>query len=252
MIKFKLINKDHKGRIFGKMTPTDSSPIVIMGGFLSSAVIYRGMSRSLNQLTGRSVYVVKTRSSEWLLSVWMAGWTILLDRLDRTVKQALASTGETGLTLIGHSMGGVISRLYLNPEPLRGRTFNGLERVEHLISLGSPHYNLGNWQRGGPLSRWVEEHSPGAFFSPAIRYTSVAGRWIKGERSGNRQAAWVYDRYAEIGGEGDDWGDGIIPLRSALLAGSKQITLQGVCHYSPTGTPWYGTGEVIPLWWQAS
>ena len=228
----------------------NSAPIVIMGGFLSSAAIYREMGASLAQLSGRPIFIVKTRPFEWLFSTSMIGWRILLDRLDNTVKRAINTTTERKLTLIGHSMGGVVSRLYLNLEPLQGHVYAGLDRVDHLISLGSPHYNQGGTQRGGRLSRWVEAHVPGAFFSPAVQYTSVAGQWLAGDRSGTRMAAWAYARYAEISGDGAVWGDGIIPLESALLEGSQQIILEGVCHYSPTGAPWYGSEEVIPHWWQ--
>jgi len=48
---------------------------------------------------------------------------------------------------------------------------------------------------------------------------------------------------------GDVWGDGLIPVRSALLEGSRQIELDGVGHFVGFGGSWYGVPEVIARWW---
>ncbi len=50
-------------------------------------------------------------------------------------------------------------------------------------------------------------------------------------------------------GDGDVWGDGLVPVASALLRGSQQLTLDGVSHFTGFGGPWYGAIEVIPQWW---
>jgi pimeloyl-ACP methyl ester carboxylesterase len=223
--------------------------IVILGGFLSNAAIYRGMGRTVHQISGRPVWLVETQAIEWLATTSQAGWSLILNRLSRTVEQAFRSSNQCRVTVIGHSMGGVLARLYLSPQPFRSRNYNGLERVDRLITLGSPHYNRGGWRRGGSLSRWIEERYPGAYFAPEVEYISAAGRWMCGTQLGPHLAAWVYREYQAIGGDGTARGDGLIPMESALLNGSHQIILPGVCHFGFFDQPWYGSPEVIPRWW---
>jgi pimeloyl-ACP methyl ester carboxylesterase len=229
----------------------ENQAIVILGGFLSNQTVYREMSRSLRKISSRPLWLVDIRAVEWLASASQAGWSIILNKLSRTVDQAFRSTNHSRVTLIGHSIGGVLARLYLSPQPFRGQRHDGLERVDRLITLGSPHHNRGGWRRGGPMSRWIEERYPGAYFSAEVEYITVAGRWICGTQFGTRLAAWVYNEYQEIGGEGTTWGDGLIPVESALLEGSCKITLPGVCHFGIFGEPWYGSEAVIPRWWNA-
>lgn len=53
-------------------------------------------------------------------------------RLGRLVERVLESTGADAVDIVGHSMGGVVSRYYTNLEA-------GGDRVRRLITLGSPH-----------------------------------------------------------------------------------------------------------------
>jgi len=224
-------------------------PVVIIGGFLSYAWAYRGMQREISARTGQPVYIANIQGGEWLLSVSSLGWARLLAGLDRAVQQAARSVPGEKITLIGHSAGGVLARLYLSPDPFLGRSYRGLERVNHLITLGSPHHSQGGWRRGGQLSRYIEKRYPGAYFQPEVRYTSFAGKFLRGDRAGSRSQRWAYDRYKEICGQGDTWGDGLIPIQAALLKGSEQVILEDVSHYSIFGDPWYGSSAAIPRWW---
>lgn len=99
------------------------------------------------------------------------------------------------------------------------------------------------------MARWIERRYPGAYFAPQVNYVSVAGRFSRGNHSGSWRERWVFNMYKAIGGDGDAWGDGLIPTESALLNGSYQIILDGVSHFSSCGGPWYGREEVIPGWW---
>ncbi|HIE37653.1 MAG TPA: hypothetical protein EYH30_00465 [Anaerolineales bacterium] len=157
----------------------------------------------------------------------------------------LSTTGR--VTLIGHSSGGVMGRLYLSPRPFLGPAFYGLEYVDLLVTLGSPHYN---W-RGGRMRRWVEEQYPGAYFAPQVRYVSVAGKLLRGDRAGSLRERLAYRFYERLCGDGRAWGDGSVPVPSALLHGSRQVVLEGVGHFAGFGGPWYGTEGVVPRWWNA-
>jgi pimeloyl-ACP methyl ester carboxylesterase len=197
------------------------------------------------------VYVVNTRSADWIPSVVPAGWLYLLRKLDSTVREAVSHAPGRRVTLIGHSAGGVLARLYLSPEPFLGQVFRGLDPVDRLITLGSPHYNQRRWIHGGMMARWVDDRVPGAYFAPQVHYCSVAGKLLRGDREGSLRERHAHSFYEQIEGKGDVWGDGLVPVDSALLAGSQQVILEGVGHFAGFGGPWYGTEETIPSWWQA-
>jgi hypothetical protein len=224
-------------------------PIVIFGGFLSFSMLYAGLRDALAQLSGQPVWVVETSSYDWLPSIVPLGWAHLLSKLDRTVRRAVHDAPAGRITLVGHSAGGVLSRMYLSPEPFLGRAYGGLDHVNHLITLGSPHYNGRRLMYGGMMSHWVDRHYPGAFFAPRVRYTSIAGRLVHGDRNGTLVQQHAYTFYRAIAGAGDVWGDGLIPMSSALLSGAQHIVLGEVAHFAGFGPSWYGTPAVVKEWW---
>jgi pimeloyl-ACP methyl ester carboxylesterase len=219
-----------------------------MGGFASHSLIYTGMQNTLAKVAGQPVRVVRTQGVDWFPSVLPAGWPLLLNKLDRAVRSAVQDSPTGKVTLVGHSAGGVLSRLYLAPHPFLGRSYNGLQVVDTLITLGSPHNNR-HPLHGGQMSRWIERRYPGAYFGRRVRYVSVAGRLIEGKKEGTLPERHVYRAYRRILGQGDVWGDGLIPVRSALLEGAQQIVLDGVSHFAGFGRSWYGSAEVVPRWW---
>ena len=231
------------------MKVSENRQIIILGGFLSLAAIYKGLSKALSALSDQKVWVVDTRVFDWLPSISKVGWFLVLNKLDNTVRKAFKNSNLSKATLIGHSQGGVLARLYLRPEPFMGKRFLGMDHIDHLITLGSPHLNQGGLRRGGQMSRWIEHHVPGSAFSSRVRYTSVAGKYIRGNSTGSLFERFSYRVYKEICTVGDTWGDGIVPVPSALLPDSQQIILNGVSHYSLFGEPWYGSEEVLSLWW---
>jgi len=230
------------------MMPDSNSAIVFLGGFLSQASFYTDFRSTLSSVSGKRVFLVDTHVLDWLPSVSKWGWLLVLNKLDIAVKKAAKQYKNNKLTLIGHSQGGILSRLYLSDEPFLGKSFCGLDYVDHLITLGSPHQNQGGIQRGGHMSRWVQQRVPGPAFSPQVRYTSVAGKYVRGNPSGSRIERFAFRSYQRISTDSNAWGDGIVPVNSALLHDSEQIILDGVSHYSAIGEPWYGSEHVVPLW----
>jgi hypothetical protein len=55
--------------------------------------------------------------------------------------------------------------------------------------------------------------------------------------------------YRNSSGDANDQGDGLVPVRSALLEGSETVVLEGVAHGGAFGPRWYGTPEVVARWW---
>jgi pimeloyl-ACP methyl ester carboxylesterase len=226
-------------------------PIVIIGGILSFPAVYWGMRDALAQIAGRPVWIVETHGYDWMSSAVPSGWAHLLRKLDHTVHQAESESATGKVTLVAHSAGGLVARLYLSPEPFRGHAYRGLDYVDHLITLSSPHYYQRRTIHGGWLPGWLEKRYPGPYFAPQVRYTSVAGKLIRGNPHGSLREIHAYALYKELGGDGDVWGDGLVPVASALLCGSQQLILDGVSHYTGFGGPWFGEAEVIPQWWNA-
>jgi len=220
---------------------------VVLGGFLSTPRLYRGLVRTLAHESGAPVSVVGVGFASWLGAVSASGWSRILRELDRTVRRAAASSPTHRVTLVGHSAGGVVSRLYLSPEPFRGESFGGLDRVSRLVSLGSPHAGIA----ASPMRRFVGERYPGAFFAPRVAYLSVAGRAVRGNRGGSLTERLAAHAYARLGGDTDAWGDGLVPVSCALLEGAALLVLEGVGHAPPWPGPWYGTPRVVREWWAA-
>ena len=111
------------------MNSPPSQPIVIFGGFLTYPMLYQSMRRALEAVSGCPVSIIPTHSLDWLSSVSFSGVALLLDKLHRTIRQAAAGSSSGKITLVGHSAGGVFSRLYLSPEPFAGRRYAGLIRA---------------------------------------------------------------------------------------------------------------------------
>jgi pimeloyl-ACP methyl ester carboxylesterase len=226
----------------------DCPPVVIIGGFLATRKHYWEMQPALEKLVRQKVYVVPTTRLDWFLAARPFGWGRILKKLDRTVKKVLARTGADKVILVGHSLGGVVGRLYLSPEPFRGTTYAGKEIVRALVTLGSPHRNA----RGESVRRWVDTTYPGAYFGPAVRYVSVAGKARLGDLNGKSEDREAHRSYEYLCGRGGVWGDGRVPLESALLEGSVHIVLDGVYHSTKRGRPWYGNTRVVRQWWEAA
>jgi triacylglycerol esterase/lipase EstA (alpha/beta hydrolase family) len=224
-----------------------SQPVVFLGGFLSGPSIYEGMAREIARVSGQKVWVVQARTHHWLTTVTAAGWALIIRKLDETVKQAVQTSPTGKVTVVGHSSGGVMSRLYLGANPFHGRIFNGLPHVDTVITLGSPHYN----HRGGRLRNEVQQMYPDAFFAPQVKYVSVAGNAAQGKRNGTSAERRIYGAYQRLCGDGSAWGDGLVPVESALLKGSEQVLLEGANHYGFKGNPWYGTPNLVEEWWKA-
>ncbi len=223
-------------------------PIVIFGGYFSHHAVYRPMRDQLARLTGALVSIVDANPQDWVKTREFSGWSALLEKLDLTVRKA-ASLSQTGkITVIGHSMGGILARLYLSPEPFQGKAYKGLDYISHLITLGSPHVFKEGTNHGGGLPRWVGKRYPGTAFSPQVRYTSLAGSWMRGTQFGPSLSKIVYTFYDNVCGDGTAMGDGIVPVDSSILPGSQAIVLDGVSHFWILGEPWYGHSEVLPMW----
>lgn len=222
-------------------------PTVILPGYLESAIAYRQLEQSLQQM-GFPTVTVPLRRRDWFPTLGGRPMTPILQQLDRTVKQVLEQSNATQINLIGHSAGGWISRIYMGEKPYLGRgevkpsLWAAHSLVATLITLGTPHISQERWTRWN--LDFVNNNYPGAFYSH-VRYVCVAGKSIFGER---RRGSWLaYSSYQLTCGQGNCWGDGITPIVAAHLQGAENLVIEGVKH-SPKAAVWYGSPQVLPSW----
>jgi pimeloyl-ACP methyl ester carboxylesterase len=110
-----------------RRTPGDPQrmPILLVHGWNCNAGIWWPLRRHLRSRRVGDVHAID-------LPFWQP-IDRQLDHLARSVETILAASPHDRLAIVGHSMGGVIARLFLETE--RGRTCTG-----RLISIASPHH----------------------------------------------------------------------------------------------------------------
>ncbi|MCP9900001.1 esterase [Cyanobium sp. Cruz CV13-4-11] len=221
-------------------------PILILGGFLISPEAYGPMVTRLEQLSGQPVRLVPVGKPEWLLTVFAFAWAGILDRVQATAAE-LSRRSPTGkVTLIGHSSGGIMLRLFLDEAPFQGRRYDGKALADTLVMLGSPHTAL----KATVLRRMVAERLPACPFADRVRYVSVAGDLDLQAASPMAQRL-APAAYRNSTGDPTGRGDGLVPVASALLEGSTSLVLPGVAHGGAFGPSWYGSPDVVERWWSA-
>ena len=218
-------------------------PIIVVGGVTARSRNYRTFAGILRELSGAEVYVVPLTPLDWI-SGYFRGFGQLVFEIATTVDRALLESESDKAVLVGHSAGGIASRVYIGGDPpYGGRRYSGHRRVSHLITLGSPHEVSGD-KRLAPINR-VNELFPGALHAESgLEYLSVAGNAEDGSFS--RKARKRYERFVE---DGRVAGDGAVPAEAALLSGTEQRVLDGVYHNQHLGH-WYGSDrETVEQWW---
>ena len=226
-------------------------PTIILPGYFASATEYRDLERDLLQ-QGIPAMTVPLTKWDWVTST-LRGRSVLsiISLLDRAVKQMLEEHNASEVNLIGHSAGGWIARIYLGEKPygIRGDLiaseiiWNARSYVNTLVTLGTPHTSQERWTKQN--LEFVNNNYPGAFYHD-VRYVCVAGKAVYGRR---QFGSWLaYNSYQLTCGEGNCWGDGIIPLEVAHLEGAINITLEGIMHAPTSPGAWYGSLDAIEAW----
>jgi pimeloyl-ACP methyl ester carboxylesterase len=225
-------------------------PIVLVGGFGSHWADYKPVAKMLSHVSGRRVFIANINRLSWLVGGFV-DYNLMLDKLHKAVGHAQTATGSQKVTLVGHSAGGVISRAYLGDKAYRQHhpVYEGHQRVSRLITLGSPLRAARTAKRPGvQQAAWVDEAYPGRYFD-GVQYLTVCGRLIEGRADGSLRQREAFQSYQWVSAEGEQWGDGTIPLAQSTLDGVPSLTLEGVGH-SPNWGRWYfSTLDIIRSWW---
>ena len=228
------------------MIDLNKQPIILLGGFLINTKSYLPIANWLTKEEGLKVSIIKLNKLDWLSTSWEHGWARILNKVNDEVKKIIKSSPEQKITLLGHSSGGVMLRLYLSDKIFAGTRYSGKDYCNNLITLGSPHQA----KRSTKLRGLVDKEFPGSYYSESVNYASIGGIL-----NINSTATKLLTRitakfsYNSICGLENDYGDGLVPLSSSLLKDSKQIILNDVSHSKIFGESWYGSDHVIEKWW---
>ena len=144
-------------------------PVILVHGVLINDGIWFWFKRRLERFGVGPVYTVNYGPA-------LAGIESFAQQLAKKIDAVCAETGASKLVLIGHSMGGLVSRAYL-------RRFGG-DRVARLITIGTPHHGsilalsfpghcLGEMC---PRSRWLAELNRDESRLPPVPTTSIWSR----------------------------------------------------------------------------
>ncbi|MEM1366794.1 MAG: lipase [Cyanobacteria bacterium P01_H01_bin.15] len=225
-------------------------PTVILPGFFASASSYRGLKRALNQ-AGVPATIVPLTAWDWVPTVGGRSVSSILERLAQTVDNMLLTYQVPQVTLLGHSAGGWISRIYLGDRPYdihssasaKRAIWSGHQKVQTLLTLGTPHISQERWTRRN--LDFVNSCYPGAFYAD-VRYLCLAGKALYGQRTW--QNWFAYNSYQLTVGTGRCWGDGIVPLAAAHLDGAENHVLEQAWHSPSSPGPWYGSPQIVEQW----
>ena len=226
-----------------------NQPIIILGGFLINSSSYKEMTEYIKSKTNTKVVIVHVNKIEWLSTNWSFGWKIILDKVEKIVKELSKESSTNKVTLIGHSSGGMILRLYLSDLLFNRKIYNGKDYANCLITLGSPNQA----KRATYLRDFVSSKLPGSFYSKDVNYISVAGELdLNGQNATKTSIRLSKSSYKALNGNGDVIGDGLVPKDSALLMGSTQIVIKETAHGKTFGKEWYGSKNRVEEWFNKS
>ncbi len=245
-----------------RAAPDDVVPVVLLlGGFLTSPPFYRPFRRRLLDRGAAAVIVSNVWTPDWVLAAFR-GLGPIVGRGARALARARAEaardprTRAAPLLVIGHSAGGIVGRLLTSEAPFAGSRHAFAADVGALVTLGSPHQVAASRFVGRRVGTVAAAHAnrvvPGAAFAPTTGYVAVASRAITGraDGGGRERVAWrLYQGLLHDPSAVAIEGDGLVPVRSALLDDAREVILDNVIHGPAGGDQWYGTDPAIDRWW---
>ena len=240
---------------------------------------------------GKTLRVVGHSAGGWLARTWL-GSSPYMGRVYGGAKKTrvLLTLGTPHYSLERYPFGRVSEKLFADPEARAGfeREAVLFSQLRKKKKLDDDDDDAARAESPWTASRALEStlaltnfRYPGAF-EAGVRYVSVCGRGVVGatprrflrtvaeslrRRFTDGNEAFVSEgapaTLASVGAgvsyaascgscDGVD-GDGVTPLRSAMLRGATEIVLEGVTHKAkPTrdesGDAWYGAAPVVRTW----
>jgi hypothetical protein len=233
--------------------------VLVLGGFLTSPLLYRPMAGRLRERGAADVVVSSVWLMDWLIAP-RRGLAAILTRSGRGLLEAHARSERVSagapVLVVGHSAGGLTARLLTSPVPFAGMTLNAHGRIGAIVTLGTPHVVSDAGQLGRRLAvqanDFVNREVPGAYWAPRVGYLAVASRYLIARPDGGGRERRTWEVYQDLLGAPHDEpiaGDGLIPIPSALPPGVPSIILEGANHGQWPGRDWYGSARFLDAWW---
>ena len=172
-----------------------AAPILLLHGVLCNGAMWLDWIRKLPARGLGPVYALSYGPP--LLPI-----EAFADQVASKIDAILAATGACELTLVGHSMGGLVARAYL-------RRY-GAAKVRKLVTIGAPHH--------GSVHAWM---FPGA----CLAQMRPGGAWLAefNRDEGSPLSAPIVSIWS--------WHDSMVaPQMSSRLAGATNVELIGVGH----------------------
>ena len=235
--------------------------VLILGGFLTSPLLYRRMARRLLDRGAAGVVVAPVWTPDWLLTGFLGLRRVIsraghaLIRAGELSSSSAASRG-TPVLLVGHSAGGLVARILTSPVPFEGIPLAGHRRIGAIVTLGTPHQTADRAFVGGRVgyfaAAFAERAVPGATFAPEVGYVAVGSRAIVGGAAGTGRGRLADPFYHQLHPAPDGSpieGDGLVPLDCTDLSGARRVVLEEILHGQMSFRPWYGSPEALDVWW---
>lgn len=203
------------------------------------------MAEQLKGLTELPVKVTPIAMTEWTAVVRRSGWVRLLQKLEATIAESISESKCDRVVIVAHSLGGIVTRLYLSPHSTLPFTPKFGDRIERVVTLGTPH------RRGivRKLTVWKGLSECLSQDCMPVPILSVIGVVDYSSRS-RLAIRTVGLRYRFHGADTSESGDGIIPVNSAIFDQRLVLTIPNARHDFRIGHPWYGDPEIVELWWK--
>lgn len=186
-------------------------PVLLVHGVVHNASAFIPLRKFMEKEGWKNVFTMNYSTRHGSL-------TKMIENLDNRVQEILELTHSSQIDIVGHSLGGLVSRSYMSIGDGRGK-------IHHLVTLGTPH-------KGTPLSRILASplfgglrtdlHSD-SYFIRQLNETALP--------RGSRLTS-IYSRYDFVAWPGDNCRVDGLPHNAF-----KNIELQSVGHlgllYSP-------------------
>jgi hypothetical protein len=167
------------------------------------------------------------------------------------------------VVLIGHSAGGWLGRAAIGygsvgDDPNSFIRCIDLTKVCGIVTLGTPNLppppDVMDMTRGALKLTSIQ--FPGAYHDELF-YLTVIGDAVQGVKQERKTPfertsipGFAYNSYEAVCGDGEQIGDGVVPMISGHLDGAVQINLDGIFHSINEPDKWYGSDSVIDDWHQ--
>ncbi len=169
----------------------------------------------------------------------------MLQKLDDTLAATVAQSNCERILIVAHSLGGIVTRLYLSPHSTLAFTPKFASLVDYVITLGTPH-------RRGVVRRLTVWKGLGECLAQDCLPVPILSAIGVVDYASNGRVAnhGIGLRYRFHGAAAGESGDGIIPVNSAIYDAQRVLTIPNARHDFRIGHPWYGDPEMVEIWWE--